>query len=118
MSGKICVVDHDSASRGFICECLEKNGHQVVSFDNVYQIRPALSAQPYHVFILNLDTPGIREKDLFLDIKRMTHSRILLTVSARGDTFLKEAIDLGVYGFIYKPFNPQEVCTLVNHLTR
>jgi YesN/AraC family two-component response regulator len=39
-------------------------------------------------------------------------------VSARGDAFLKEAIDLGVYGFIYKPFKHDEICTMVNHLTR
>jgi YesN/AraC family two-component response regulator len=39
-------------------------------------------------------------------------------VSGGEDAFLKEAIDLGVYGFIHKPFSRQEVCTLVDHLTR
>jgi DNA-binding NtrC family response regulator len=118
MTGRVCVVDHDCSSRDFIRECLEKAGHHVAILDNGFQIRPVLSSETFNVFILNIDTPGVREKNLLLDIRRMSSSRILLTVSARGDAFLKEAIDLGVYGFIYKPFDPQEVCTMVNHLTR
>jgi predicted RNase H-like HicB family nuclease len=31
---------------------------------------------------------------------------------------VKEAIESGVYGFIYKPFNLDEVCMMVNCLTR
>ena len=118
MAAKICVVDHDLASRGYIRECLEGIGHQVVVLDNGFQVKPFLSSEKFDIFILNIDTPGVREKDLLFDIKKATQSRILLIVSARGDAFLKEAIDLGVYGFIYKPFNHQEVCTMVNHLTR
>ena len=118
MTGRVCVVDHDFTSRDFIRECLENVGHHVVTLDNGFQIRPVLSSETFNVFILNVDTPGVREKNLLLDIRRMSCSRILLMVSARGDAFLKEAIDLGVYGFIYKPFDPQEVCTMVNHLTR
>jgi len=118
MAAKICVVDHDLASRGYIRECLERIGHQVVVLDNGFQVKPFLSSEKFNIFILNIDTPGVREKDLLFDIKKATQSRILLIVSARGDAFLKEAIDLGVYGFIYKPFNHQEVCTMVNHLAR
>jgi DNA-binding NtrC family response regulator len=118
MAGKVCIVDHDFTSRGYIRECLEGIGHQVVVLDNGFQVKPLLSSERFNVFILNIDTPGIREKDFLLDLKKATQSRILLMVSARGDAFLKEAIDLGVYGFIYKPFDHHEVCTMVNHLTR
>ena len=118
MAGKVCVVDHDLASRGYIKECLEKIGHQVVVLDDGFQIKLHLSAEKFNVFILNIDTPGVREKDLLHEIKRASQSRILLMVSGGGDAFLKEAIDLGVYGFIHKPFNHQEVCKLVDHLTR
>ena len=118
MAGKVCLVDHDSASQGYIRECLERVGHQVVVLDNGFQIKPLLFTEKFNVFILNIDTPGVRERDLLHDIRRTFQSRILLMVSAREDAFLKEAIDLGVYGFIHKPFNHQEVCTLVDHLTR
>jgi DNA-binding NtrC family response regulator len=118
MGSKIWIVDHDLASRGYLRECLEKEGHQVVTFDNGYQIKPFLSAEPHHILILNMDSPGVKERGLLLEVQKSCRPRILLIVSERGDPFLKEAIDAGVYGFIYKPFNLKEVCTMVGHLTR
>jgi DNA-binding NtrC family response regulator len=116
--GKIIVLDHDLANRGFLRECLEGEGHEVVILNDVFQMRPHLSGGFLNVFILNVDTPGVREKDLLLEIRKIPQTRVLLVVSERGDAFLKEAMDLGVYGFIHKPFNLREVCTLVNHLLR
>ena len=118
MKGKILIVDHDLANRGYLRECLEKEGHHVTTLSNGSRVADFLSEGHGSVFILNIDTPGVREKDLLDQIKKSGPSRVLLVVSERGDPFLKEAIDLGVYGFIYKPFNLQEICTLVHHLTR
>ena len=118
MEGKICIIDNDLANRGFLRECLEREGHQVVTLENGFSVRPYLSKELFNIFILNIDTPGVRGKGLLLEIRKFHPSKILLIVSERGDPFLKEAIDLGVYGFIYKPFNLEEVCTMVNHLTR
>jgi len=116
--GKIIVLDHDLANRGFLRECLEREGHEVVILNDAFQIRPHLSDGFFNVIILNVDTPGVREKDLLLEMRKIPQIRVLLVVSERGDAFLKEAMDLGVYGFIHKPFNLREVCSLVNHLLR
>ena len=118
MNGSILIVDHDLANRGFLTECLEKEGHQVATLNSGLEVEPLLAKGLTKICILNIDTPGVREKGLLLQIKKSGQSRILLIVSKRGDSFLKEAIDLGVYGFIYKPFDLDEVCTLVNHLIR
>lgn len=118
MKGKICIVDHDLASRGYLRECLEREGHDVRTLDNGLQIKSYLSEEKFDIFILNIDTPGIKDRSLLLEIRKSHRSRVLLIVSERGDAFLKEAIDLGVYGFIYRPFNHQEICTMVTHLVR
>lgn len=118
MKGKICIVDHDLASRGYLRECLEREGHDVLILDSGFQVKPILNGEGVFVFILNIDTPGVREKNLLIELKKAKPSRILLIVSERGDSFLKEAIELGVYGFIYKPFNPAEICTMVSHLMK
>jgi DNA-binding NtrC family response regulator len=117
MMGKIFVVDHDLANRGYLRECLEKEGHHVIALSDGSRVVDFLAEGQGSVFILNIDTPGVREKDLLHQIRKNGPSRVLLVVSERGDPFLKEAIDSGVYGFIYKPFNLKEVCTLVHHLT-
>jgi len=118
MSCRICIVDHDLASRGYLRECLEREGHYVTTLDSGSKAKPYLPEEYFNIFILDVDTPGVREKDLLLEIKKAHRTRILLIVSERGDAFLKEAIALGVYGFIYKPFKLDEICTMVTHLTR
>ena len=121
MASKICIVDHDLASRGYLRECLEREGHRVITLDSGYQVKPTLSKEDLenlNVLILNIDSPGVKEKGLLFEIQKSCRPRILLIISERGDPFLKEAIDAGVYGFIHKPFNLKEVCTMVDHLTR
>ena len=118
MPAKICIVDHDLASRGYLKECLEREGHQIISLDSGYQIKLSLSGEYVDILILNIDSPGNKEKRLLLEIQKAHRPRILLIVSERGDPFLKEAIEMGVFGFIYKPFDLKEVCTMVDLLTR
>ncbi len=118
MASKICIVDHDLASRGYLRECLEREGHQVITLDSGYHIKPYLSREHLNILILNIDSPGVKEKDLLSEIQKSCRPRILLIVSERADPFLKEAIDVGGYGFIHRPFNLKEVCTMVDHLTR
>lgn len=118
MKGKICIVDHNLASRGFLRECLEREGYEIVILDNGFQLSSLLQGEKFNIFILNVDTPGVRQRNLLLELNKEKPSRILLIVSERGDSFLKEAIELGVYGFIYQPFNPAEICTMVSHLIR
>ena len=118
MACKICLVDHDLSSRGYLRECLEREGHQVITLDSSYQIKSYLSKGCLNFLIMNIDSPGVKEKGLLFEIQKSCQPRILLIVSEREDPFLKEAIDAGVYGFIHRPFNLKEVCTMVNHLTR
>lgn len=118
MMGMILVVDHDLANRGFLRECLEGQGHQVLALPTSVEINECLASKKVDAIILNLDTPGVRNRTFLAEIGKKTRARVLLTVSERGDIFLKEAMELGVYGFLYRPFDPDEVCTMISHLVR
>ena len=83
-----------------------------------FEVQDFLNGSSPRIIILNVDTPGVQDRNLIHQIQKEGRSRILLVVSERGEPFLKDAMDLGVYGCIYKPFNVQEVCTLIRHLVR
>lgn len=117
MKGMICIIDHDLSSRDYLRECLEREGHQVVILSSGFQTKSFLSEKQFNIFILNIDTPGVRE-NLLLDLKKAHPSKVLLIITERGDPFLKEAIESGVYGFIYKPFNLDEICRMINCLVK
>jgi DNA-binding NtrC family response regulator len=78
MVSKICIVDHDPASRGYLRECVERGGHQVVTLDSGHQIKPRLSKKHLNILILNMDSPGVKEKGLSVQALRWgvgeTHS--------------------------------------------
>ena len=118
MNGRACLVDHDLTSRGFLRECLEREGLEVDLLSSGFEVQTFLNGRSPKIVVLNMDTPGVRDKNLIRKIQKEGKARILLVVSERGETFLKDAMDLGVYGCIYKPFNLQEVCTMINHLVR
>ncbi|MDP2969522.1 MAG: hypothetical protein Q8P64_10020, partial [Deltaproteobacteria bacterium] len=71
MKGRICIVDHDFASRGYLRECLEREGHEVIILDSGFQVRPLLKGEGFNVFILNIDTPGARDKNLLIELKKV-----------------------------------------------
>ena len=75
MASKICIVDHDLASRGYLRECLEREGHQVITLDSGYQITPYLSEEPFNILILNMDSPGVKEKGLLLEIQKSCRTK-------------------------------------------
>jgi DNA-binding response OmpR family regulator len=118
MKERVCVVDHDLTNRGFLRECLEGEGLEVTLLGTGFEVRSFLNGSSPKIIILNVDTPGVRDKDLIFQIQKEGKSRILMVVSDREEPFLKVAMDLGVYGCIHKPFNLQEVCTMIRHLVR
>jgi DNA-binding NtrC family response regulator len=117
VTGRILIVDQEPNYRETLKALLEKRGHMVTALEDGYQISNELKGKNFDIIFLDTYTGGIRDKGLFAKIKReCPHSHIILITSKRGNGFIKEAMDAGVYGCIDKPFNPDEVLTMVNHL--
>jgi DNA-binding NtrC family response regulator len=113
----ILIVDQEPNHRETLKALLEKRGHMVTALEDGYQISNELKSKNFDIIFLDSYTGGIRDKGLFAKIKKKCpHSYIILITSKRGDGFIKEAMDEGVYGCIEKPFNPDEILTMVHHL--
>jgi len=111
-------VDQDLFSRDSLQLLLEKRGHTVTALEDGYQMGNVLKDKAFDIIFLDSYTGGIRDKGLFARIrKKCPHSYIILITSKRGDGFIKEAMDAGAYGCIDKQFDPDEVLTIVQHLT-
>ena len=119
MAGKILIVDQNPNYREILKALLEKRGHMVTVLEDGYQIGSMLDSKTFDIIFLDSETAGIRGKDLFARIKKeCPKSYVILITSKRGNGFIKEAMDTGAYGCIDKPFNPDEVLTMVDHLIR
>ena len=117
MAGNILIVDQNSNYREILRALLEKRGYAVMVVEDGHKIGTLLGSATFDIIFLDSETGGIRNKGLFAEIKKeCPHSYIILIVSKRGDGLIKEAMDAGAYGCIDKPFNPDEVLTMVHQL--
>ena len=117
MAENILIVDQNPNYREILRALLEKSGYVVTVLDDGHQIGTVLGSATFDIIFLDSETGGVRDKVLFAEIKKeCPHSYIILIVSKRGNGLIKEAMDAGAYGCIDKPFNPDEVLTMVHQL--
>lgn len=119
MAGSILIVDQNSNYREILEGLLEKRGYTVTSIEDGYQLSRLLKGKAFDIIFLDSQTGGIRDKGLFVKIKtQCPQCHIILIASQKGDGIIKEAMETGAYGCINKPFNPDEVLTMVRHIIR
>jgi DNA-binding NtrC family response regulator len=117
--GNILIVDQNPNYREILRALLEKRGYMVTTLEDGYQIGPVLDSKTFDIFFFDSQTGGIRDRGLFAKIKKKyPHSHIILMTSNRGNGFIKDAMDAGAYGCIDKPFNPDEVLSMIHHIIR
>ena len=117
MAGNILIVDQNPNYSDILRALLEKRGYAVTVLDDGHQINTVFGAANFDIIFLDSETGGIRDKVLFAEIKKeYPHSYIIIITSKRGNGLIKDAMDAGAYGCIGKPFNPDEVLTMVHQL--
>ena len=117
MAGKILIVDQDINYREILRVLLEKKGYMVTALEDGHHVGTVFNDITFDIIFLDSETGGVREKGLFAEIrKECPHSYIILIISKRGNGLIKEAMDAGAYGCINKPFNPDEILTMVHQL--
>jgi len=117
VAGEILIVDQNPNYREILRALLEKRGYAVTALEDGHQIGTVFDSVTFDIIFLDSETGGVRDKGLFAEIrKECPHSYIILIVSKRGNGLIKEAMDAGAYGCINKPFNPDEILTMVHQL--
>jgi DNA-binding NtrC family response regulator len=117
VAGKILIVDQNPNYSEILRVLLEKRGYAVTVLDDGHQINTVFGAATFDIIFLDSETGGVRDRFLFAEIRKESpHSYMILITSKRGNGLIKEAMDAGAYGCIGKPFDPDEVLTIVHQL--
>jgi DNA-binding NtrC family response regulator len=113
----ILIVDQSPNYSEILRALLEKRGYAVTVLDDGHQINTVFGAATFDIIFLDSETGGVRDRFLFAEIRKESpHSYMILITSKRGNGLIKEAMDAGAYGCIGKPFDPDEVLTIVHQL--
>jgi two-component system response regulator HydG len=115
----ICVTDDQALIRDSLSATLTAQDHKVFTFDNAQDALTELRQRAFDVVLTDLRMPGMDGVGLLREMRRLGLDVpvILMTAYASVPTAV-EAMKLGAFDYIQKPFNADEVAILVERALR
>lgn len=111
---RILVVDDDSDLLGLVSRQLLAAGYQVETCEHPLEAEQLITRGEFDLLLTDLEMPGLSGIDLLRLVKETDPSLvvILLTGYASIDTAV-EAMKLGAFDYLRKPFPPQELLVVI-----
>jgi len=114
MDYKLLIVDDDFAIRSFLEEALKDVGYQVEKADNGKSAIKILENQKIDLIITDLKMPEVDGLELLSIVKEKFQDTGLLLMSAYGTVDdAVQAMKIGAFDFVTKPFSITEIETRV-----
>jgi DNA-binding NarL/FixJ family response regulator len=115
----ILIVDDEDPVRVLLRRILEDTGHLILLAANASQARQQLKEQDIALILCDVMMPGESGLDLLHFVKRKYPDTGVVMVTAVADTQTARTIlDLGVYGYIVKPFDGSQIIITVENALR
>jgi two-component system, NtrC family, response regulator AtoC len=113
----ILVVDDDEIVRESLCEWLREDGFHVETAEDGFKALEKVKERSWNIALVDLKMPKMDGLELMAKIKE-THPDtqvIIITAYATVNTAV-QAIKVGAYDYLVKPFNPEELSLLIKRL--
>jgi DNA-binding NtrC family response regulator len=114
---RILLIDDEKMTRVALAGTLKREGHEVTACADGEAGLEAVASQDYDVVLTDLRLPQASG----LDVLRSVQERggrgkvIIMTAFASTETAV-EALRLGAYDYVSKPFQPDEILTILRHI--
>ena len=119
MKTNLLVVDDLKSSRLTLGGILEDEGYNVVLAENGYQAIEAAKQIPFNLIFMDIKMPEINGVQTFCEVKKFNpQATVIMMTSYSVEDLVRKAISQGAYTCIYKPFNVEEILTLVGEISR
>ena len=113
MSGKrILVVDDDASLVTLVVEVLGDEGLPARAVTSVREATSAIQQAAPDLVLLDVNLPGLDGRDLLREWRRLpvrTMRILLMSGDRQAMNTLDDAAALGVVGYLFKPFELQEL---------
>jgi len=115
----ICVVDDQAMMRESVEATLKGQGRRVFAYGEAHEALTAIRQRPFDVVLADLKMPGMDGVQLLREMRRLGLDTpvILMTAHASVETAV-EAMKLGAFDYIQKPFDGEEIAILIERALR
>ena len=112
---RILVVDDEQSMREFLSICLGRAGHEVTTVGGGTAAMAAIDAQAFDLVITDLTMPQVGGMDVLRHAMRRDAPPLVLMITAfsTAETAI-EALKLGAYDYLNKPFKVDEILVVVS----
>jgi two-component system, NtrC family, response regulator HydG len=111
---KILVVDDEPSIRFSLRELLEEDGHAVREAEHAPAALGALEGEPADLVLSDLSMPAMDGLQLLEEVRNRHPRTLFVLLTAHGDERTAvQALQLGAYHYIPKPFDNAEVRAVV-----
>jgi DNA-binding NtrC family response regulator len=109
----VLVVDDEPLIRWSLAETLGARGYQVVESGDARSARDAVRDTVFDVVLLDLRLPDSDDLSLLASIRQQSHARVILMTAFGTWELVRDALDLGAFRVVGKPFEMDELADLV-----
>jgi two-component system response regulator PilR (NtrC family) len=116
MKSRILVVDDEESIREFLEIMLKKEGFEVSLAEDGAQAKDMILKKSYDMVISDLQMPNMNGIELLKFVKDSAPDTVFMMITAFGTTETAvEAMKMGAYDYITKPFKIDEVRMNINN---
>jgi|GEM_PF-1589868 len=115
---RVLIVDDEPVTREIFSEILGEEGYSVEKARDGSEAIEKLQREHFHLVFLDIKLPDINGVEVFRMMKKIAPKTVAIMMTAYSvEDLIKEALELGAYTCIHKPFNIDEMLNLVKKIT-
>jgi DNA-binding NtrC family response regulator len=114
---RILLIEDEKITRKTLTDFISKEDYQIESAGDGLEALEIFEKNKFDVVVTDLRLPGMNGLDILKTIKEKTPdcTVIIITAYATVETAI-EALKLGAYDYLTKPFNPDRLISMLNHI--
>ncbi len=110
----VLIIDDEEDMRRSISQFMMLSGFETETFDGATQVLPVINPDYDGVVISDIRMPGMDGMELLRRIHAIDANLPVILITGHGDVQMAvEAMRIGAYDFIEKPFDPERLADLV-----
>jgi DNA-binding NtrC family response regulator len=116
---KILIVDDEQVIRDLFTQVLETKGHEVAQAAHGREAVVLVEASAYDLIFIDIIMPDIDGVEVFKLIKKARpNATVVMITGFAVEEKLREAMALGAFDYLYKPFNIVELMAILGKLKK
>ena len=107
---RILIVDDEEGIRRLLGYMLQAQGYETVLASDARDARVKLAEQIFALILCDVNMPGESGMDLVRDIlQQYPHTAVIMVTGLDSPVLANAALEIGVFGYIVKPFESNKV---------